>query len=547
MHATMTDQLRPEPTVMSAVRRYRAMVVGFALLTAAASVVYTLVQPQKYRATATVTVPQPLLSQGEAQDQYLDSQVVLLGSQRVAERATHIANRTLGRHVLAEGDFLSEHQSLEIAPPEAAAPGTYGATITTVSFTWPSATVAQVAVNSVLRAFDEARSAAIRAQGRAKIAGYERAIGDSGSRLQRADLLRRRTQALVNERVDLARHPTVAWATEPRIPVNGNSKYAGAVGLLLGSVLGAVVAFARDSRRGSFDDRLDPQTLYAAPLIGEIPAPGTAPPTSGAAAADALPMSTDPHSTAAEAFRFAAGSVDRLRAARGGDVSLVFVSTTGGADRSAVVANLALAVAESGTRVLAVDADAADGHLTGLLQPDSPNADGFEQVLTGQRDAAECIEPSPLHEGVSVLRSGRPAAARVTGAAYSQAAEKVLAEAKARSDVVLVDCPALLRVAEATELVDACDVATVVLGAAEPIHDHVHLLDRLELVGSEVAGYIYVRPPERSRLAGYLRRVVSVRFLRRTGSSVDPVSPPFGSDRLNDGDQLLSPVSSARR
>ena len=138
-----------------------------------------------------------------------------------------------------------------------------------------------------------------------------------------------------------------------------------------------------------------------------------------------------------------------------------------------VVANLALAIAEGGTRVLVVDADAGDGDVAARLllgtQPDG----GLEQVLAGQQPLANYIQPSPLNGAVAVLGSGPPPQRRVTGAARSKAAAAMLATAKSSFDVVLIDSPALLQVADATELVDAADAAIIVLSSEELIRDHV--------------------------------------------------------------------------
>jgi hypothetical protein len=81
-------------------------------------------------------------------------------------------------------------------------------------------------------------------------------------------------------------------------------------------------------------------------------------------AADPLPIAADPKSPAAEAFRFTAGSVERIGTARGNRLVVAFVSTDTGSDRSSVAANVAVAVANSGATVLAVDADTSDGGLT---------------------------------------------------------------------------------------------------------------------------------------------------------------------------------------
>ena len=97
----------------------------------------------------------------------------------------------------------------------------------------------------------------------------------------------------------------------------------------------------------------------------------------------------------------------------------------------------------------------------------------------------------------------------------------LLAEAKASFDIVLVDSPALLQVADATELVDAADAAITVLSPNELIRDHLEMVDRLKLIGSDVAGDIYNRAPMRSHLARYRRNGSSA------GATGQPVAAPL--------------------
>jgi Mrp family chromosome partitioning ATPase/capsular polysaccharide biosynthesis protein len=502
MKAMSIDQGRFEPTVWGAVRRYRVMVLVVALLTAAAAVGYTLVVTEVYRADATITVPQALLSEGEASDQYLDSQVLLLKSQSVADRAAQIANAELNGNVLSPRDFLGERKSLKVTPPEGANPGSYGASMVAVSFTWPNSKVAQVGANALLQAFDEARVAAITAQGEAAVASIEKAIGDARTKGQIKDLQDQRAQTLVNLELDLARHPTVMWATEPELPINANSKRSGAIALLVGSVVGAGLAYVRATRRRCIEDRRDPAGIYDAPLIGEIPAPWAGPTRSNwTSSADALPMASNPGSQVAETFRFAAGWVERIRAASGNQLVVTFVSANTDSAKTSAVANLALAAAESGTSVLAVDADSSVGRLTNLLLPGGSPAQGFEQVIAGQRSITDCIEISPLSQHLTVLGSGPRATVRTTGAAYSRAVEELFGKAKASYDLVLIDSPAVLRVADAIELVDNSDAAIIVVGAGELVRDHIAMVERLDLVESEVVGYLYWRPRSGSRLA----------------------------------------------
>ena len=501
MRAVGVDSSRSEPTVFGAVRRYWVMVLAVALAGLVAAVGYSLVQAKVYRAYASVTVP-PVSLQGQADPaQYLDSQVLLLQSQNMAQRAAVIANGMLGGNVLSAGDFAGAYSKLTINPPVTATPGAYGASLIALWFSWPDARVAQVGADAVLQAFDQARSAAITSQADATVAGIDQALAQTSDSQQQNTLVGERAQVVTNEQVDLASHPTLGWAFAPTAPLNGGVKRTAVIGLVIGLVVGAAVAYGRASRRRGFASREDPAAIYGVPLLGEIPAfaAGKKALSNGAAAASLLPVRTDPYSAAAEAFRFAAGSVERIRAARGPRLSLAFVSPRPGGGKSMVVANLAFALAEGGTRVLVVDADAAGGGLATRLLRGTRAVGGLEEVLAGRLALADSIQPSPFSAAVAVLGCG-PGPSLVTGAARAKAAGALLAEAKASFDLVLIDGPALLPTAGAAELVGACDTAITVISPGEPVSDHAEMAGRLSLIGTDVIGCIYTQAPERASL-----------------------------------------------
>ncbi len=516
MKDASAESARFEPTVFGAVRRYRIMVAAFALAGMVAAIGYALHHGKTYAAKASVTVS---ASEG---GQSVDSEVLLIESPAVAQRAASIANNTLHEGSFSAQNFYQGGGSVTIFPPVGAAGGSYGASIIGVAFTASSPRVAQVGVNALLQAFDQELSATIAAQYNKAIAGIDQSIISTTDPVQRAALLGQRNQLLVNEQTALSYQPTVLWAIEPRGPSSSGWKKTAAEGLVIGLVLGVAVAYVRASRRQGFIDQQDLAALYGVPLIGDIPALRAEKALrSNGAAADGLPMRADPHSAVAEAFRFAAGSVERIRAERGPRLSLVFVSPRAGAGKSMVVANLALAIAEGGTRVLVVDADAGDGGLATRLLLGTPADDGgLELVLAGQRPLAACIHPSPLDDAVAVLGSGPALHRPVTGAARAKAASALLATASS-FDIVLIDSPGLLQVADAAEMVGASDAAIIVVGPDELTRDHVETVDRLKLIGSDVVGYIYDGVPMSAPRARY----------QRNGSSARPtdLDPPTSS------------------
>lgn len=484
---------RFDPTVLGAVQRYRLMVAATALLTGLLAVAYTLVQPERFMAVASITVPPQLSREGQPADQYLDSQVLLLSSNDVTQRALRIANGASGGPRFQARDFTGSEAALKVIPPENANPGVYGGSIITLRFTALDPRLAQIGANAVVQAFDDARTATIKAQGEATLAGIEAAIADARSQAQRNDLYNQRTQAIVNQQIDVAHHPTVVWAEEPEIPINGNSKRGGAIGLLAGLGLGAALAFVRASRRRVVHDPGHASAIYDAPLLADVPAPSRR--RRAFRRQPLLPVAAMPATPVAEQFRFAASAIERLRVDRQGRLSVAVVSPRAGAGRTVVVANIALAIAEGDVRGLVLDADVDRRTLTRILVPDAIQDAGLRQVLSGRITAAECVRLAPQDGRVAVLCGGQPTERRAAGTALARAMDDLLQEATSGFDVVLVDTPAVLDSAHALEVLAACDVVVVFVRRGDSVADHFALQRHLQRLGSQRLGVVFYRGP----------------------------------------------------
>ena len=114
-----------------------------------------------------------------------------------------------------------------------------------------------------------------------------------------------------------------------------------------------------------------------------------------------------------------------------------------------VVANLALAIAEGRHPGAVVDADPGDGGLTARLLPGTPGTTAaWSRYWPDSCRWPPASNPSPLNDAVAVLGSGPALHRRVTGAARAKAASALLATASS-FDIVLIDSPGLLQVADA--------------------------------------------------------------------------------------------------
>jgi capsular exopolysaccharide synthesis family protein len=204
-------------------------------------------------------------------------------------------------------------------------------------------------------------------------------------------------------------------------------------------------------------------------------------------------VARDSHSRAAEGFRQLRNELQLLNS---GDSprTIMVASAVPGAGTSTVVANLAATLAAAGKAVAVVDADLRRPALASVFgMADEP---GLTDVISGDADVAAALQRTQGGR-LAVLASG-------TGAEIPDevlASEKMallLRTLRAEHDVVLIDAPALLPVADAGVLAARVDGVVLCVRYGKTTVDQVrmsrHILDR---VGGHTLGAVMNVVPRR--------------------------------------------------
>ncbi len=290
----------------------------------------------------------------------------------------------------------------------------------------------------------------------------------------------------------------------PTRPIRPNIPLSLGMALLLGLVLSAGAAFAREHLDTSVRTRDDLRlALAGAPVLGTIPRMreahalegarwrlrGRTPAMNGNGWAARLETARDPGGAVSEAYR---SLRTNLAFARPGTAVRVVVLTSPnpGEGKSTSAANLATSLAQQGVRCLLVDADLRRGALHELLR--GPREPGLSDVLVGRArfdDGVQAVTPNG-GPGFAFLPAGTapPNPAELLGSPHMRG---LLDRLRTDYDFVLLDAPPLNLVTDAALLGTQADGVIVVARAGVTERGALrHTLDQLQAVRAPVLGAI---------------------------------------------------------
>lgn len=291
-------------------------------------------------------------------------------------------------------------------------------------------------------------------------------------------------QSVSPVKVSVAQPPTV-----PTAPVTPKTKQNLLLGLLGGLLVGVAAALLREALDTRVRDQDGMRDVVAAPVLGAFRAEERV-------KQRPLILDDDSFAPRAEAFRQLRTnirflSVDkRLR-------SLVVTSSLAAEGKTTVAANLAIALAQSGERVILVDADLRRptvGEVLGL----NPQI-GLTNVLLGTTDLESALQPFARRDGLQVLASGPipPNPSELLGSARMR---EVLAAVQEKATIVIIDTPPLLPVTDAAVLSEQTDGAVLVVRMGSTHREQIRTsADSLQRVNANLLGVVLNRLPVRKR------------------------------------------------
>jgi capsular exopolysaccharide synthesis family protein len=233
------------------------------------------------------------------------------------------------------------------------------------------------------------------------------------------------SQALVPER-----------PVSPKIPLNL------ALGGCLGILLGAGTALLLESMNQSLKNVEEANRLLGFPLLGMIPLYGGKNPKNQEESRGELPLLDNIYSPVSTSFEMLQTNLGFTLSDKQLRVILV-TSSTSGEGKSFMAANLCLAAAHVGRRVLLVDADMRRPRQHRIWE--TPNLLGLSNILAGQAQLKNTVqEVSPL---VDLLPVGKIPPNPVT-LLDSQRMADLVEEASNNYDFVIIDTPPLTAVTD---------------------------------------------------------------------------------------------------
>lgn len=282
----------------------------------------------------------------------------------------------------------------------------------------------------------------------------------------------------------------------PLSPASPNHAVNGVLGLLLGLALGVGAAFLRERLDDRVRGRSDLEKYAGAPVLAVVPAI----PEWRKSKTTMLATLEQPQSAASEAYRTLRTGV-LFAAAQQKLKVILLTSANAGEGKSVTTANLGIALAQSGKRVIMISGDLRKPRLIQFFG--GTRGPGVTNVLAGEANLWTSLVNTMLPT-LKVLPSG-PIPPNPTELLGSQGMRNILEDCARAADVVLIDGPPVLALADAITLAPMADGVLLVADAQNTDGPAVeHARQQIDRVHAHVIGAVLNNfDPAKARAQSY--------------------------------------------
>lgn len=287
----------------------------------------------------------------------------------------------------------------------------------------------------------------------------------------------------------------VKRASLPTTPSSPRKDLNLALGFLIGLVAGVGAAVLRETLDTTVKDPERTRDDLGLPVLGSISYDPTA-------KSRPLIAQLDPHSTRAEAFRKLRTNlrfIDIDHAPR----SILFTSSIPEEGKTTTATNLAIALAQTGMRILLVEADLRRPRIASYLGTEG--AVGLTSVLIGQAELADAVQEWAGGSGqpLNVLPSG-PVPPNPSELLGSRGMADLITACESTYDLVIVDAPPLLPVTDAAVLATITSGTVVVARHGHCRRDQLtRAVGGLRSVDATIFGVVLTLTPRKGSDAHY--------------------------------------------
>jgi len=277
----------------------------------------------------------------------------------------------------------------------------------------------------------------------------------------------------------------------PERPIKPNRPLIVALAVVTGLFLGTLLAFARKAMRGGIDDPAKIERMLRARVVyASIPHSGNEDRLMRKVKSDGvLPLLAQilPEDPAVESLRSFRAAL-RFSMPHFKNNVVMVAGPTRGLGKSFVTANLAAVMAASGLRVLLIDADLRNGHLHRYFGVDRMR--GLSRAILGAMTVDEVIHRGVL-QNLDFIPTGELPTNRSEFLLQLNFAN-LLETASARYDLVLLDPPPLLSVADALIIGAHAGAVFIVARSGVTTENHINeSIKRLNHAGISPRGVLF--------------------------------------------------------